>query len=306
MKELRLGGVLTALVTPFREDGGLDEAAYRSLVERQIAGGVSGLVPCGTTGESATMTEQERLRVISLTVEVAAGRVPVIAGTGSNDTARTVRETRRAQEAGADAALVVTPYYNKPTPAGLEKHYRTVADEGGLPIVVYNVPGRTGTNMTPEVMVRLWDHPRIIALKEAAANLEQAQTILRDRPSRFAVLSGDDSWTLALMALGAEGVVSVASNEIPEIMARLCEAALSGDWQTARSIHFRALELMRANFLESNPIPVKAALALMNLHPPVREVYRLPLCPAKRETRQRVAELLARLGVPLRALEEAR
>ncbi len=301
MKELRLGGVLTALVTPFREDGGLDEAAYRSLVERQIAGGVSGLVPCGTTGESATMTEQERLRVISLTVEVAAGRVPVIAGTGSNDTARTVRETRRAQEAGADAALVVTPYYNKPTPAGLEKHYRTVADEGGLPIV-----GRTGTNITPEVMVRLWDHPRIIALKEAAANLEQAQTILRDRPSRFAVLSGDDSWTLALMALGAEGVVSVASNEIPEIMARLCEAALSGDWQTARSIHFRALELMRANFLESNPIPVKAALALMDLHPPVREIYRLPLCPAKRETRQRVAELLARLGVPLRALEEAR
>ncbi len=306
MKELRLGGVLTALVTPFREDGGLDEAAYRSLVERQIAGGVSGLVPCGTTGESATMTEQERARVISLTVEVAAGRVPVIAGTGSNDTARTVRETRRAQEAGADAALVVTPYYNKPTPTGLEKHYRTVADEGGLPVVVYNVPGRTGTNITPDVLARLWDHPRIIALKEAAANLEQAQTILRDRPSRFAVLSGDDSWTLALMALGAEGVVSVASNEIPEIMARLCEAALSGDWQTARSIHFRALELMRANFLESNPIPVKAALALMDLHPPVREIYRLPLCPARRETRQRVAELLAGLGVPLRALEEAR
>src|SRR5256712_3810721 len=302
MKELRLGGVLTALVTPFREDGGLDEAAYRSLVERQIAGGVSGLVPCGTTGESATMTEQERLRVISLTVEVAAGRVPVIAGTGSNDTARTVRETRRAQEAGADAALVVTPYYNKPTPAGLEKHYRTVADEGGLPIVVYNVPGRTGTNITPEVMVRLWDYPRIIALKEAAANLEQAQTILRDRPSRFAVLSGDDSWTLALMALGAEGVVSVASNEIPEIMARLCEAALSGDWQTARSIHFRALELMRANFLESNPIPVKAALALMELHPPVREVYRLPLCPAKREPRQPLAGPLARLGCAPRAL----
>ena len=306
MKELRLGGVLTALVTPFREDGGIDEAAFRSLLERQISGGVSGLVPCGTTGESATMTEQERLRVISLTVEVAAGRVPVIAGTGSNDTARTVRETRRAQEAGADAALVVTPYYNKPTPAGLEKHYRTVADEGGLPVVVYNVPGRTGTNITPDVLARLWDHPRIIALKEAAANLEQAQTILRDRPSRFAVLSGDDSWTLALMTLGAEGVVSVASNEIPEIMARLCEAALSGDWQTARSIHFRALELMRANFLESNPIPVMAALALMNLHPPVREIYRLPLCPAKRETRQRVAELLARLGVPLRALEEAR
>src|SRR5437867_148451 len=168
MKELRLGGVLTALVTPFREDGGLDEAAYRSLVERQIAGGVSGLVPCGTTGESATMTEQERARVISLTVEVAAGRVPVIAGTGSNDTARTVRETRRAQEGGADAALVVTPYYNKPTPAGLEKHYRTVADEGGLPVVVYNVPGRTGTNITPDVLARLWDHPRIIALKEAA------------------------------------------------------------------------------------------------------------------------------------------
>ncbi|PYT08585.1 MAG: 4-hydroxy-tetrahydrodipicolinate synthase [Acidobacteria bacterium] len=306
MKELRLGGVLTALVTPFREDGGLDEAAYRSLVERQIAGGVSGLVPCGTTGESATMTEQERARVISLTVEVAAGRVPVIAGTGSNDTARTVRETRRAQEAGADAALVVTPYYNKPTPTGLEKHYRTVADEGSLPVVVYNVPGRTGTNITPDVLARLWDHPRIIALKEAAANLEQAQTILRDRPSRFAVLSGDDSWTLALMALGAEGVVSVASNEIPEIMARLCEAALSGDWQRARSIHFRALELMRANFLESNPIPVKAALALMDLHPPVREIYRLPLCPARRETRQRVAELLAGLGVPLRALEEAR
>ena len=306
MKELRLGGVLTALVTPFREDGGLDEAAYRSLVERQIAGGVSGLVPCGTTGESATMTEQERARVISLTVEVAAGRVPVIAGTGSNDTARTVRETRRAQEGGADAALVVTPYYNKPTPAGLEKHYRTVADEGGLPVVVYNVPGRTGTNITPDVLARLWDHPRIIALKEAAANLEQAQTILRDRPSRFAVLSGDDSWTLALMTLGAEGVVSVASNEIPEIMARLCEAALSGDWQTARSIHFRALELMRANFLESNPIPVKAALALMDPHPPVREIYRLPLCPARRETRQRVAELLAGLGVPLRALEEAR
>jgi 4-hydroxy-tetrahydrodipicolinate synthase len=280
--------------TPFRGKGEIDEPALRLLVERQISGGVAAIVPCGTTGESVTLTEEERLRVIALTVETAAGRVPVIAGTGSNDTARTIRETRRAAEVGASAALIVTPYYNKPTPEGLERHYKAVADEGRLPVVVYNVPGRTGTNIAPPLLARLWEHPGIIALKEASANLEQSMTILRDRPSGFVVLSGDDSWTLALMALGADGVVSVVSNEIPDGMSALCAAARKGDWDRARKLHDKYLDLMRVNFLESNPVPVKAALALMGL---IEETYRLPLCPAAACTRERIAAVLKDLGL---------
>ena len=297
MSPLRFEGVYTALVTPFQDSGALDERAFRALVERQIQGGVAGLVPCGTTGESVTLSDEEWLRVVALTVEVAKRRVPVIAGTGSNDTARTIRQTRRALEVGADAGLVVTPYYNKPTAVGLVRHYLSVADEGGLPIVVYNVPGRTGTNIPPETLARLWSHPRIVALKEAAANLEQAMTILRERPKGFAVLSGDDSWTFALMALGAEGVVSVASNEIPAPMTELCRAARRGEWAKALAVHNRWLDLMRANFLESNPVPVKCALSMMGLDPPVREVYRMPLCPATPATREALGALLGRLGL---------
>jgi 4-hydroxy-tetrahydrodipicolinate synthase len=266
-----LRGALTALVTPFTEDGSLDETALRRLVRWQVLAGIDGLVPVGTTGEAPTLSPIERDRVIAITVETAAerpsrGRVPVVAGTGTNDTAATIAATRRAAELGADAALVVAPYYNRPDGRMLEAHFRAVADEGDLPIVVYNVPSRTGTNVPADVFLRLADHPRVIAVKEASGNLEQIARICRDRPRGVAVLAGDDAWTLPILALGGDGVVSVASNEIPGELVALCAAALAGDWDGARRIHERWLELFLANFAGGpNPVPVKAALRLMGL-----------------------------------------
>jgi len=278
---LTLQGAFTALVTPFTRDGQIDEPTLIRMVERQIDAGINGLVPVGTTGESPALTADEDARVIELTIETVrrrgvAGRTPVVAGTGSNVTRSTITYTRRAAELGADAALVVSPYYNKPDQRMLEAHYRAVADEGGLPIVVYNVPGRTGCNVNADTLLRLAEHPRIVAVKEASANLEQIMTVTRDRPAGFTVLSGDDSWTLPIMGVGGDGVISVASNEIPETMVTLCAAARSGDWDTARRIHERHLDLFRANFLTSNPVPVKAALAGMGL---IHDVLRQPLLP---------------------------
>lgn len=299
MSSIRLRGALTALVTPFTRDGALDEAAIVRLVERQIDAGIHGLVPVGTTGESPTLTHDEDDRVISLTIETvrrkgAAGRVPVVAGTGSNNTATVIAATRRAKELGADAALVVAPYYNKPDQRMLEAHYRTVADEGGLPVVVYNVPGRTGTNIEPATLMRLAAHPNIIAVKEASGNIEQIMTILRDRPEGFAVLSGDDSITFPMLAMGGDGIISVASNEIPGEMAALCSAAFAGDWATARAMHFRYLDLMRVNFIAPNPVPVKAAMAEMGL---IEDVLRAPLLPMADEQRPRLRSALAAVGL---------
>jgi 4-hydroxy-tetrahydrodipicolinate synthase len=300
---LTLRGAFTALVTPFTRDGAVDEAAFVRLVERQLDLGIDGLVPCGTTGESPTTTHEEDDRLIRLTVEVVArrgltGRIPVIAGTGSNNTATAIASTRRAAAMGADAALVVAPYYNKPDQRMLEAHYRAVADEGGLPVVVYNVPGRTSCNVEATTLVRLAQHPRIVAVKEASANLEQIMTIVRDRPAGFSVLSGDDSWTYPLLTLGGDGVISVASNEIPAEMARLCSLARAGDWDGARALHERLLDLMRANFISPNPVPVKAALAEMGL---IEDVLRLPLLPMADELRPRLRAALESAGVTVDA-----
>jgi 4-hydroxy-tetrahydrodipicolinate synthase len=298
---LRLRGAFTALVTPFSRDGAVDEAAFVRLVERQIDLGIDGLVPCGTTGESPTTSHEEDDRLIGLAVETVArrgatGRIRVIAGTGSNNTATAVSSTRRAADLGADAALVVAPYYNKPDQRMLEAHYRTVADEGGLPVVVYNVPGRTASNVEAATLMRLAEHPRIVAVKEASANLEQIMSILRDRPDGFSVLSGDDSWTYPLLSLGGDGVISVASNEIPAEMARLCALAFDARWDEARALHERLLELMRANFISPNPVPVKAALAEMGL---IEDVLRQPLLPMADELRPRLRAALASAGIEL-------
>jgi 4-hydroxy-tetrahydrodipicolinate synthase len=296
-----LRGALTALVTPFTPDGGLDEVAFRRLVRWQVLAGIDGLVPCGTTGESPTLSEDERDRLIAATVETVAerpsrARVAVVAGTGTNDTAVTIRATRRAAALGADAALVVAPYYNRPDGRMLEAHYRAVADEGDLPIVVYNVPSRTGTNVDADTFLRLAEHPRIVAVKEASGNLEQIARICRDRPADVAVLAGDDAWTLPVLALGGDGVVSVASNEIPGEMVALCAAARAGDWASARSHHERWLPLFMANFRGGpNPVPAKAALALMGLID--GDAVRAPLLPLDDDARAALAGVLRACGL---------
>jgi 4-hydroxy-tetrahydrodipicolinate synthase len=296
-----LRGALTALVTPFTVDGSLDEAALRRLVRWQVLAGIDGLVPVGTTGEAPTLSPSERERVIAITVETVSERpsrrrVPVVAGTGTNDTAATIAATRRAAELGADAALVVAPYYNRPDGRMLEAHFRAVADDGGLPIVVYNVPSRTGTNVPADVFLRLAEHPRVVAIKEASGNLEQIARICRDRPRGVAVLAGDDAWTLPVLALGGDGVVSVASNEIPGELVALCAAAHAGDWEAARRTHERWLDLFLANFAGGpNPVPVKAALRLMGLLG--TDATRRPLLPLEDGAVAGLAATLRRLGL---------
>jgi 4-hydroxy-tetrahydrodipicolinate synthase len=296
-----LRGALTALVTPFHPDGALDEPAFRRLVQWQILAGIDGLVPCGTTGETPTLSHDERDRVVAATVEVVAdrpsrGRVTIVAGTGTNDTAATVRATRRAAELGADAALVVAPYYNRPDARMLEAHFRAVADEGELPIVLYDVPSRTGTRVPADVILRLAEHERVIGLKAASGDLEQIAVVLRDRPGGFAVLAGDDAWTLPILAMGGDGVISVASNEIPGEMVALCAAARAGDWDAARRTHHRWLPLFLANFRGGpNPVPVKAALSLIGLLED--DIVRQPLLPLAADDRARMAGTLRALGL---------
>ena len=296
-----LRGAFTALVTPFDHEGAVDEGGLRRLVRWQLLAGIDGLVPCGTTGEAPTLSTTERERVIAITVEAVAERpsprrVPVIAGTGTNDTASTVAATRRAAELGADAALVVAPYYNRPNGRMLLAHFQAVADDGDLPIVVYNIPARTGTNVDADTFLRLAEHPRIVAVKEASANLDQVARICRDRPDDVAVLAGDDSWALPVLALGGDGVVSVASNEIPGEMVGLCDAALAGDWDAARRIHERWLPLFVANFRDApNPVPAKAALALMGLIE--SDAVRGPLLTLDAESRARMGDTLRSLGL---------
>ena len=296
-----LRGAFTALVTPFTDDGALDEAAFRRLVRWQILAGIDGLVPCGTTGESPTLTGEERERLIAATVEVvreraSRDRIRVVAGTGTNDTAATIRATRRAAELGADAALVVAPYYNRPDGRMLEAHFRAVADDGDLPIVVYNVPSRTGSNVDADTFLRLADHPRVVAVKEASGSLDQIARICRDRPRDVAVLAGDDAWTLPMLAMGADGVVSVASNEIPGELVGLCAAARAGDWDAARRIHERWLPLFQGNFRGGpNPVPAKAALVLMGLLD--SDAVRAPLLPIDPDGRAAMAVTLRGLGL---------
>jgi 4-hydroxy-tetrahydrodipicolinate synthase len=296
MKVEWLRGCATAMVTPFGEKGAIDEARLRSLVEYQIQGGIKILIPCGTTGESATMTEEEDQQVIKLTVEAARGRARVIAGTGSNSTSAAIKYSVAARSLGVDGVLVVAPYYNKPTQAGLYAHFRAVAEAvEGLPVVLYNVPGRTSSTIAAETTIRLArDLANIVAIKEASGNLSLIMAILQNRPEGFRVLSGDDAMTLPIIALGGDGLVSVASNEAPALLSKMVDTALQGAWDDARTLHYRLLALMEGNFIESSPGPVKAALALMGL---IEENLRLPLVKVEESTRRKLRDILEELGL---------
>jgi 4-hydroxy-tetrahydrodipicolinate synthase len=289
----RLSGCGTALVTPFSSDGAVDERALRGLVDWQIDEGIDFLVPCGSTGEAATMTPEEQCRVISIVVEQTRGRVPVVAGAASNDTQRAIALSKAAKAAGATHLLHTSPMYNKPPQRGIAAHYRAIAEAVELPIVVYNVPGRTGSNVEAKTTLGLARTPHIVAVKEASGNLAQITDILRERPPHFSVLSGDDELTLAVMAAGGDGVISVVSNATPRLMHELCDCLRRGDLDGARERHFRLLPWMRAAFIESNPLPVKAALAMMSR---IRNVLRLPLVPMSETHDAVVRAALAGVG----------
>jgi 4-hydroxy-tetrahydrodipicolinate synthase len=291
---MRFEGCGTALVTPFRNDFSVDEELQRKLVRRQINGGVQFLVPCGTTGENPTLTRAEHLRVVEITLEESQGRVPVLAGAGGYNTAEVIELARELEAIGADGLLSVTPYYNKPTQEGLYQHYRAIASATRLPIVLYNVPGRCGTNLEPATVARLSRIENIVGVKEASGNIGQMATVLNVVPDDFCVLAGDDSVALPLFALGGKGVISVAANEVPREMAQLCECGLAGDFASARAIHRKYLPLMEINFVESNPVPVKAAMSLMGLLEPV---WRLPLVPPKAENLQKIRAVLESLEI---------
>jgi 4-hydroxy-tetrahydrodipicolinate synthase len=285
-------GVGTALVTPFTTTGLLDEAGVRRLARRQIDEGVHFLVPCGTTGESPTLSEDERTRIVEICVEEARGKVPVLAGAGGYDTREVIHAARQMERAGANGLLSVTPYYNKPTPDGLIQHYKAIAESTALPIIVYNVPGRTGCNVEPATLAKLAAIPNVIGVKEASGNIQQMCEVCRAVPDDFIVLSGDDVITLPLMAVGGRGVISVASNEVPRQMSRMVEAAEAGNFAAARAVHGSLVPLMLINFVESNPIPVKAAMAAMGL---LEESYRLPMVPPRPESRAKILKVLNEL-----------
>jgi 4-hydroxy-tetrahydrodipicolinate synthase len=291
---MKMEGVYTALVTPMAADGKVDEKALRRLVDFQVEGGVQGLVPVGTTGESPTLGGDECKRVIQVVVEQARGRVPVIAGAGSNSTAEAIEYARDAKEVGADATLQVTPYYNKPTNAGILAHFRAIADAVNLPLVVYNIAGRTGKNIDNPTMLELAGHRNIAAVKEASGDIGQIMELIARKPSDFTVLSGDDNLTFPIMALGGRGVISVASNLVPDRMAKLAGLALKGDWELARKLHYDLLPLFRSMFIETNPIPIKAAMAMKGM---MTETYRLPLCPMAPKNREALEAALRELRV---------
>jgi 4-hydroxy-tetrahydrodipicolinate synthase len=290
----RLQGCGTALVTPFTGDGSVDLPALRALVDWQIAEGIDFLVPCGSTGEAQTLSDVERERVVAAVVEVAGGRVPVMAGATSNDTARVVEEIQRMCRLGADYILTATPYYNRPTQEGLYRHFVAAADAATRPVCLYNVPGRTAVNLSPNTTLRLSSHPNIMGIKEASGDLKQVMTILGGRPEDFAVLSGDDWITLPLIAAGGDGLISVTSNEVPALMTALIHLLLSGNYEKARSWQYRLLPLMDANFLETNPAPVKAALYCMGR---IHNVLRLPLLPVTDGTLTALRAALREAGV---------
>jgi 4-hydroxy-tetrahydrodipicolinate synthase len=287
-------GVGTALITPFTRTGALDEAAIKRLARRQIDAGIHFLVPCGTTGETPTLSDAERRRVVELVVEEAAGKVPVVAGAGGYDTKEVVHAAREMEKAGADGLLSVTPYYNKPTPEGLFQHFSAIANATPLPIVLYNVPGRTGCNVDAATCARLATIPNLVAVKEASGNIQQMVEICNAVPPDFVVLSGDDALTLPLMSVGGKGIISVASNEIPGEMVQMVEAAARGDYETARKVHARILSLMLGNFVESNPGPVKFAMASMGL---CEDVFRLPMVSPRPASQQKILGILKELGL---------
>jgi 4-hydroxy-tetrahydrodipicolinate synthase len=293
---MQLRGCGTALVTPFHQDGSIDDAALRNLVAWQIESGIDFLVPCGTTGETPTLTHDEWLHVIDTTIEVAAGRVPIVAGATSNSTHDAVEKAKEvAARPGVDAILTASPYYNKPTQEGQYRHFKAIAEAvGDKPIILYNVPGRTGANLEPATISRLAEIPNIVGVKEASGNMTQIAEAINSVPETFLVFSGDDAVTLPVIALGGVGVVSVASNEIPHEMATMTRAALNNDWAAARSIHRKYLALMQANFIESSPLPVKAVLAMMGR---IEENYRLPLLPMRRDMRSKLQRVVMEVGL---------
>jgi len=295
---MQLRGCGTALITPFRQDGSIDEPALRNLVAWQVESGIDFLVPCGTTGETPALSHDEWLRVIDITIEVVAGRVPVMAGATSNSTQDAVEKAREvAARPGVNAILTASPYYNKPTQEGQYRHFSAIAAAVDKPIILYNVPGRTGANIEPATLARLAEVPNIAGVKEASGNIAQIAEACNAVPEHFLVFSGDDAITLPVIALGGAGIISVASNEIPHEMAEMTRAALNNDWGTARRIHRKYLALMQANFIESNPMPVKAVLAMMGK---VEEVYRLPLLPMRRDTRSKLQKIATEAGLVAR------
>ncbi|MCE5263204.1 MAG: 4-hydroxy-tetrahydrodipicolinate synthase [Deltaproteobacteria bacterium] len=286
-------GAIVAIVTPFR-DGKVDEAALRRLIDEQIAGGTDGIAPCGTTGESTTLSHEEHDRVIEITVEAVGKRVPVIAGTGSNSTAEAIRLTKHAWKAEADAALIVCPYYNRPTQEGLYLHYKAIAEEVPIPIIVYNIQGRTGVNMSTETLARLSEIPNIVGVKEASGSLKQMSDVIRQCGPDFTVLSGDDIFTLGLMAIGGKGIISVASNVVPADVAAMVDAFAAGDLEKARAMHYRLSPLIDALFIETNPIPVKAALAMMGK---ISYDLRLPLCRMQEKNEAALRKVMQEYGL---------
>ena len=292
---MQLRGCGTALVTPFHQDGSIDEPALRNLVAWQVESGIDFLVPCGTTGETPTLSHEEWLHVIDVTIEVVAGRVPIVAGATSNSTQDAVAKAKEVSaRAGVNAVLTASPYYNKPTQEGQYRHFHAIADAVDKPIILYNVPGRTGANLEPATLARLAEVPNILGVKEASGNMTQIAEVCNTVPGRFLVLSGDDAITLPVIALGGVGIISVASNEIPREMADMTRAALNNDWAAARVIHNKYLALMQANFIESSPLPVKAVLAMMGK---IEEVFRLPLLPMRRDTRSKLQKIAAEAGL---------
>lgn len=292
---MALRGCGTALVTPFHQDGSIDETALRNLVNWQVESGIDFLVPCGTTGETPTLSHDEWLHVIDVTVEMVAGRVPILAGATSNSTHDAVEKAREvAARPGVDAILTASPYYNKPTQEGQYRHFKAIAEAVDKPIILYNVPSRTGANIEPATLARLTEVPNIAGVKEASGSITQIAEVLHAVPETFLVFSGDDAITLPVVALGGAGIISVASNEIPAEMSAMTRAALDNDWVTARALQRKYLALMQANFIESNPLPVKAVLAMMGR---IEENYRLPLVPMRRDTRSKLQRVATEAGL---------
>ncbi len=286
-------GAMTAIVTPFK-NGAVDEERLRELVEFQIENGIDGIIPCGTTGESATLSHQEHDRVVEIVVDAVKKRVPVIAGSGSNNTAEAIRLTRHAHQAGADGALMLSPYYNRPTQEGIYQHFKAVAEEVPIPIVLYNVPSRTGSNVLPETVARLAKIDNIVAIKEATADLKQISSIIDLCGDDFSVISGDDFTVLPLLAVGGKGVISVSANIVPADMSAMVDAFEAGDLPRARQIHYKMWPLMNAMFLEVNPIPLKAALAMMGK---IECEYRLPLCPLSDANQEKLKKVVTEYGL---------
>src|SRR3989344_1766854 len=288
-------GAITALATPFKKDGSIDVLALRGLVRFQIQNGINGIVPCGSTGEAATMNNEDYQLVARTVAEESRGRVPIIAGAGSNDTVKAIKLSQLAKEAGADALLHVTPFYNKPTVNGLVAHYSAIADAVDMPIVLYNVPGRTGLNATSATTIRIAKEvPQVVAVKEASGDIQQMMAIVKGAPSHFSILSGDDAFTVPLISIGGHGIISVVSNEIPGPFTKMVQAALEGDFAKARKLHYIYLDLMKINFIETNPLPVKTALYMMGK---IQEVFRLPLVPMEEKNKETLRKVLKEVGL---------